>query len=134
MTDADLIGLARRELAHLGLADAESITDGTVIRAPKAYPVYDTGYRERLDIVRKFLLQMPNLHLAGRNGLHRYDNQDHSMPTGILAARNITGASYDLWDLAIDSGYLEEGSVLTAERINSLEATQPAVPGAMRAS
>ncbi len=133
-TDADLIALARRELAHLGLADAESITDGAVIRAPKAYPVYDAGYRERLDTIRKFLLLIPNLHLAGRNGLHRYNNQDHSMLTGILAARNIAGASYDLWNLAIDSGYLEEGSVLTAEQIDALEATQPAVPDAIRAS
>ena len=132
MTDLELTGLARREIALLGLADADSVTDAKVIRVPKAYPVYDAGYRDRLDIVREHLRDLPNLHLAGRNGMHRYNNQDHSMLTGILAARNIMGASYDLWDLSIDSGYLEEGPGLTASQIDSLQASQPAVPNQVR--
>ena len=131
MQDSDLAALARREIARLGLADADSVTDSTVIRVPKAYPVYDSGYRGRLDTVRQFLQTVPNLYLAGRNGLHRYNNQDHSMLTGILAARNILGASYDLWDLSIDSGYLEEGPGLTAQQIDSLQAEQPAVPSSV---
>src|SRR3979490_624411 len=95
---------------------------------PKAYPVYDRGYQGGLATVREFLATVPNLQLVGRNGMHRYNNQDHSMLTAILAARNVMGASYDLWDLQIDSGYLEEGSSLTVPEMRALEATQPIVP------
>ena len=134
MPDAELIALARRELARLKLADADSITDATLVRVPQAYPVYDAGYREHLMHVREYLARISNLQLVGRNGMHRYNNQDHSMLTGILAARNVMGASYDLWDLEIDSGYLEEGPRLSADQVDALEAAQPAIPSAVRAS
>ena len=108
--------------------------DATLVRVPQAYPVYDAGYREHLNHVREFVARVPNLQSVGRNGMHRYNNQDHSMLTGILAARNIMGASYDLWDMEIDSGYLEERPLLSADEIDALEAAQPAVPSAVRAS
>src|SRR5437667_11791089 len=96
---------------------------------PKAYPVYDAHYREALAVIREFLLTLPNLQLAGRNGMHRYNNQDHSMLTAILAARNVMGANHNLWDLEIDSGYLEDGAVVTSAQVQALEETQPRVPG-----
>ena len=134
MPDEELVRLAQRELNYLGLAGGAAVLDGTVVRVPKAYPVYDATYRENLAAIRHFLDQAPNLQLVGRNGMHRYNNQDHSMLTGVLAARNVMGGSYDLWDLSIDAGYLEEGAVLTAEQIEALEAAQPAIPSAVRAS
>lgn len=133
MSNADLIAMARRELASLKLVEEGAIMDATVIRAPKAYPVYDRGYRERLGSIRQFLTGIANLQAAGRNGLHRYNNQDHAMLTGILAARNVMGASYDPWALSLDSGYLEEGPILTADEIEALESGQPPVPDLMRA-
>ena len=124
--DAELIAQAVRELAHLGLAPAEAIIDAKVIRMPKAYPVYDGSYQRGLSAVREFLTTISNLQLVGRNGMHRYNNQDHSMLTAILAARNIMGASNDLWELNIDSEYQEEGVSLAD--LEALEATQPRTP------
>ena len=97
MADDDLIALGARETASLGLIRAEDVIDGVVIRMPKAYPVYDRDYQKRLDIIRAYLEGLPNLQLIGRNGQHRYNNQDHSMVTAIYAARNIDGADYDVW-------------------------------------
>ena len=128
MSDEQLVAQAKRELAHLGLADSGDVIDANVVRVPKAYPVYDGVYQRGIAAVREFLRTVPNLQLVGRNGMHRYNNQDHSMLTAILAARNVMGASYDLWDLQIDSGYLEEGSSLTVPELQALEATQPIVP------
>ena len=124
--DAELIAQAVRELAHLGLAPADAIIDAKVIRMPKAYPVYDGSYQRGLSAVREFLTTISNLQLVGRNGMHRYNNQDHSMLTAILAARNIMGASNDLWELNIDSEYQEEGVSLAD--LEALEATQPRTP------
>src|SRR5262249_4027640 len=83
--DKELVDLARRELASIGLAKIDDILDGVVIRVPKAYPVYDSTYREKLEAIRHFLGTVPNLQLAGRNGMHRYNNQDHSMLTALMA-------------------------------------------------
>jgi protoporphyrinogen oxidase len=129
MTDEKLRAQAMRELAYLGLADPNAVIDAKVVRVPKAYPVYDGVYQRGIAATRHFLETVPNLQLVGRNGMHRYNNQDHSMLTAILAARNVMGARYDLWDLKIDSGYLEEGSRLDATDIQALEDTQPGVPG-----
>jgi protoporphyrinogen oxidase len=109
-SDADLIALGRRELAQLGLVDPAKVIDGTVVRQAKAYPVYDEHYRENVRIIREFLeREAPNLQLVGRNGMHRYNNQDHAIMTGILAARNIaTDAHYDLWAVNSDAQYQEE--------------------------
>ena len=129
MPDDKLRAQAMRELAQLGLGDPNAVIDAKVVRVPKAYPVYDAVYQRGIAATRRFLDTVPNLQLVGRNGMHRYNNQDHSMLTAILAARNVMGASYDLWDLKIDSGYLEEGNRLDATDLQALEATQPSVPG-----
>jgi protoporphyrinogen oxidase len=127
-SDAELLELGRNELERLGLARASDVVDGTVLRMRKAYPVYDEGYERALGVIRRFVEQhLPNLHLAGRNGMHRYNNQDHSMLTGLLAARNIMGAKHNLWEVNADSDYLEEGVGVTPDELAALSATQPAV-------
>jgi hypothetical protein len=78
--------------------------------------------------VRDFLANVSNLQLVGRNGMHRYNNQDHSMLTAILAARNIAGARFDLWNLSLDKDYLEAGREISAEELAALERSQPLVP------
>src|SRR5208282_1835224 len=107
--DAELISMARRELAQLGLCDEAKVADGTVVRQRAAYPVYDTDYRHAVATIRDFIArELSNLQLAGRNGMHKYDNQDHAMMTGLMAAWNIMGGSYDLWRVNSDALYLEE--------------------------
>jgi protoporphyrinogen oxidase len=94
MPDAELIELASAELAHLGLADADLVVDGVVFRQPKAYPVYNRGYRKNVDTIRRFLDTVDNLQTIGRSGTHRYNNMDHSMLGGLTAARNLAGQAY----------------------------------------
>ena len=106
--DGDLIELAKKECAQLGLIDEADVIDGVVIRMEKAYPVYDQSYKENLSAIRTFLDTIPNLQLVGRNGQHRYNNQDHSMLTAIYAARNLCGADHDLWEVNVDGEYHEE--------------------------
>jgi len=108
MADEDLIELGRRETAALGLVQKEEVIDGCVLRMPKAYPVYDHEYRAALATIRAYLEEIPNLQPIGRNGLHRYNNQDHSMLTGVYAARNIAGEDHDLWSVNVDQEYHEE--------------------------
>jgi hypothetical protein len=118
----------------LGFAAAQQISDAKVVRMPKAYPVYDGAHRRGIQSIRAFLRTAPNLQLVGRNGMHRYNNQDHSMLTGVLAARNIMGANHDLWDLEPDSGYFEESSDLNRVALRALDVTQPKVPEKVRAA
>jgi len=106
--DADLIALATRELDALGLAGGAHVVDGTVVRMRKAYPVYDADYRAHLDVVRSFIDPIENLHTVGRNGMHKYNNQDHSMLTAMLAVANMRGASHDIWSVNTDFEYHEE--------------------------
>jgi protoporphyrinogen oxidase len=127
MSDAELLDTARREMAELRLVDPELVSDGTVLRVRKAYPVYDGEYQRELRVIRDFLATFGNLQQVGRNGMHHYNNQDHSMLTGIMAARNAVGERHDLWNLLADSEYLEQG-LLREEDIDELEKTQPAVP------
>jgi protoporphyrinogen oxidase len=127
-SDRELLDLAGREIAALGLADARSIVDGVVVRAPKAYPIYDDSYQHGLAAVKRFLETVPNLQLVGRNGMHRYNNQDHSMLTAILAARNIMGAHHDLWRVNLDPDYHEDGEALNDADLRALIETQPRVP------
>ncbi len=108
MSDAELIQLAARELSVLGLAAAEDVEDGVVFRHAHAYPVYAPDYRERLGVIQGYLATIDNLQTIGRNGMHRYNNQDHSMLTGMLAVENMLGNSYDLWGVNEESEYLEE--------------------------
>jgi protoporphyrinogen oxidase len=110
-SDADLIDLARRELDTLGLAPGASVIDGTVIRMPKAYPIYDSAYRGHLDVIRSYIDAVPNLHTVGRNGMHKYNNQDHSMLTAMFAVQNMHGATHDVWAVNTDFEYHEEQRV-----------------------
>ncbi len=108
-TDEELIALAGRELAELKLTGGAKVVDGTVIRVPKAYPIYDADYRDHLDVVREHIDAIPNLHTIGRNGMHKYNNQDHSMLTAMMAVENMEGiASHDLWAVNTDFEYHEE--------------------------
>ena len=106
--DEELVKLGARELATLGLAEEAEVVDGAVIRMPKAYPVYDGNYRESVDTLREYLLGFRNLQVIGRNGQHRYNNQDHSMLAGIQAARNVVGGEHDVWAVNLEGDYLEE--------------------------
>jgi protoporphyrinogen oxidase len=108
MADADLIELATRELASLNLAPGARVEDGAVVRMPKAYPIYDAEYREHLDDIRAFIDPIANLHTVGRNGMHKYNNQDHSMLTAMFAVENMQGAAHDLWAVNTDYEYHEE--------------------------
>ncbi len=110
-SDADLIAMASAEIDTLGLAPSAAIVDGCVIRQPMAYPVYDDTYRQQVDVIRAALSGFTNLQTVGRNGMHRYNNQDHSMLTGLLAARNILGEDHDLWDVNTERSYYEEQQV-----------------------
>jgi protoporphyrinogen oxidase len=109
--DADLVAQATRELKELGLAKGADVVDGTVIRMPKAYPIYDAAYRGHLTDVRKFLDPIPNLHTVGRNGMHKYNNQDHSMLAAMMTVWNMQGASHNIWDVNTDFDYHEEQKV-----------------------
>ena len=106
--DQKLIALATQELSHLGLANADDVVDGTVTRMPKAYPVYDLGYRTRLAQLRQFIDPIANLHTVGRNGMHKYNNQDHSMLTAMMTVWNMEGAAHDVWSVNSDFDYHEE--------------------------
>jgi protoporphyrinogen oxidase len=109
MSDEDLVDLGKREVEQVGLAAAADVEDGCVFRVPKAYPIYDSEYREALATVRDYVDGLENLQTLGRNGLHRYNNQDHAMLTGMLAARNIAlSERNDLWSVNVDQEYLEE--------------------------
>jgi protoporphyrinogen oxidase len=108
-SDPDLIELAKREIQKLGLARAGEIEDGAVVRMPKAYPMYDNGWVKQVETIRGYLEStLPNLQLVGRNGMHKYNNQDHSMMTALYAARNILGANHDLWAVNTEPEYHEE--------------------------
>ena len=111
-TDADLIRLATGELVRLGLVGKADVLDGHIVRQPKAYPVYDDGYDTRVETIRTWLARsFPGLHLVGRNGMHKYNNQDHSMMTAILVARNILAGrdQCDPWLVNEDAEYHEAG-------------------------
>ena len=129
--DRDLIDLGRREMALIGLIDPARVVDGTVVRMPKAYPVYDEGYEEALAVVRNDLARFSNLQVAGRNGMHKYNNQDHSMVTAMLAAQNLCGAANDVWAVNAEDEYHEEvdlGQTEESEEVRALRETQPRVP------
>jgi hypothetical protein len=126
--------LGRRELELIGIAKAQDVEDGSIVRMPKAYPVYDADYQEALICIRKFLDGFQNLQVVGRNGMHRYNNQDHSMLTAMLAVDNILGARHDLWQVNAEQEYHEEPSSREAEaraQLDQLAATQPQVPQPM---
>jgi protoporphyrinogen oxidase len=122
MPERELVELATEELALIGLLDPTRVLDGVKIRVPHAYPMYDSYYREALTIIRPYLDSFENLVTCGRNGLHRYNNQDHSMWTAILAALNLVdGTSHDVWSVNTEEKYIEEGE--RVEGVLDLELT-----------
>jgi hypothetical protein len=111
-SDEELVELGKKEVERLGLVDYADIEDGCVFRVPRSYPVYDSEYRDSLAAVRTFVDGLENLQTIGRNGLHRYNNQDHAMLTGMLAVRNLVeGEQNDLWSVNADQEYHEETRV-----------------------
>lgn len=138
MSDEELIALGKREVESLGLIEGAEVEEGKVVRVRKAYPVYDSTYRESLQTVRQFLGGLSNLQLVGRNGMHKYNNQDHSMMTAVLAVENVLGAKHDLWQINTDQEYQEDdgrdGSKLREQLVRALKDTQPAIPERTTAS
>ncbi|MGD0896443.1 MAG: NAD(P)/FAD-dependent oxidoreductase [Thermoguttaceae bacterium] len=109
MPDADLISLATEEMSRIGIIESSAVLDGTVIRMPKTYPAYFGAY-ERFDVIRGYLDRLANLFLVGRNGMHRYNNQDHSMLTAMVAVDNILAGRTDkanIWDVNTEQDYHE---------------------------
>jgi protoporphyrinogen oxidase len=110
--DQDLVALATRELAEIGLCPEGQVDKGYVVRMPKAYPVYDDTYTDAVETIRKWIeTEVPNVHPVGRNGMHKYNNQDHSMYTAMLTVENIAdGAHHDIWAVNVEETYHEEHS------------------------
>lgn len=107
-SDEDLVALATAELAKLGLARAEQVERGYAIRVPKAYPMYDIEYAGRVETIRAWVETIPNLQQVGRNGLHRYNNSDHSMLTAMRAVENLVeDATHDIWSVNAEGVYHE---------------------------
>lgn len=127
-SDEELIRLATAELGVLGLVDPRDVEDGAVVRMPKAYPVYDGIYAEAVAVIRKYIESLGNLHLVGRNGMHKYNNQDHSMLTAMLAVKNILGANYDVWGVNVDEEYHEEVTARDENELATVAVTQPLIP------
>ncbi len=106
--DDELVALGIRECEALDLVDPQDVEDGAVVRMAKAYPVYDGTFRDALTTLRSYLDTLGNVESVGRNGQHRYNNQDHSMMTGLYAARNLLGGSHDVWNVNVEEDYHEE--------------------------
>lgn len=124
-SDAQLVALATAEMATLGLCDPAQVTGGVVVRQEKAYPVYDEDYAQNVDMLRRELEgRYPTLHCVGRNGMHRYNNQDHAMMTAMLTVRNIEAGArvYDVWAVNEDAEYHESGNEGEAAALASLRA------------
>jgi protoporphyrinogen oxidase len=115
MSDRDAVAMATQEMARFGLVDPSKVIDGVKVRVPKAYPMYDADYEEAVGVVREYVSRFENLVTCGRNGLHRYNNQDHSMWTAILATLNLVdGTDYDVWSVNAEAEYHEEGDAVDA--------------------
>jgi protoporphyrinogen oxidase len=122
MSDDALVKLGEEELLKLGLIRPGTVERGWVVRMPKAYPMYDSNYEDRIETLREFLDSVEGLHPVGRNGMHKYNNQDHSMLTAMLAVRNIAGGSYDVWGVNVEQEYHEEG-----EEVSVSEGTESVI-------
>ncbi len=128
--DERLIDHGIRDCTQIGLIDAAEVEDAAVIRVPKAYPVYDQHYHDHLTTVRRYLASLANLQLIGRNGQHRYNNQDHSMLAGVYAARNLNGAHLDVWSVNTEAAYHEEVSTPSSVASERLVPSPLHAPGA----
>jgi protoporphyrinogen oxidase len=125
MRDEDLIELARKEMAKIGLASQSEFVRGYVVRQKKAYPVYDDMYQKNVDTIRAELdSRYPQLHLVGRNGMHKYNNQDHAIMTAMLTAQNILNGKrvYDVWQVNQDAEYHEAGERPSSSGASGLRA------------
>lgn len=129
-SDDVLIKQGAQELEALGLVSSDAVEEGYVVRMPKAYPVYDEYYRGNVDVIREWLArEVPNVHPVGRNGMHRYNNQDHSMMTAMLTAENIaTGTAHNVWSVNVEEEYHEEGSDRQASGTSGTGRDAPIVP------
>ena len=117
MDDDALVELATRELVELGLARAEQVRRGHVVRVPLAYPMYDAEYADRVAAIRSWLDPLGGLVQVGRNGLHRYNNSDHSMLSAMRAVDNLLrGTAHDIWAVNVESAYHEEQTDADAEQ------------------
>ena len=106
--DEELVALATKEIEQLGLTTADKVEKGYVVRVPKAYPMYDADYAERVATIRAWLDGIENLQQVGRNGLHRYNNSDHSMLSAMRAVDNVVlGTNHDIWAVNVESVYLD---------------------------
>ncbi|HEV2770548.1 MAG TPA: NAD(P)/FAD-dependent oxidoreductase [Solirubrobacteraceae bacterium] len=111
MPDGELVELAKQELKHLGLAEPEKVRRGYVVRVPLAYPMYDAEYADRVASIRAWLDGIANMQQVGRNGLHRYNNSDHSMLSAMRAVDNVLhGTGHDIWEVNVESAYHEEAT------------------------
>ena len=132
-SDGELIGLAKKELEQIGLATWNEIKDGCVVRQKKAYPVYDEDYKFHVETIRSELAEnFPTLHLVGRNGMHKYNNQDHAMMTSMLTVKNIAAGKtlYDIWNVNEDAEYHEAGNTGEIEALKSVRLVPQRVGGA----
>ena len=121
-SDEDLVALAKREIDHIGLISSDDVVDACVVRQPKAYPVYDEDYADHVAMVRLELEHdYPTLHMVGRNGMHKYNNQDHAMMTAMLTVENIlTGERrHDVWCVNEDAEYAESGYAGASDALSS---------------
>ena len=122
-TDAELIEIAKKEIATVGLMRSEDVVDASVVRQAKAYPVYDDSYARNVETIRfEIATRFPGLHLVGRNGMHKYNNQDHAMMTGLLTALNIIQGRpvHDVWTVNEDAEYAEAGVSGAREALSSV--------------
>jgi protoporphyrinogen oxidase len=128
--DDDLVELGTRELIKLNLVREGAVQEGHVVRMPKAYPVYDEDYQANVNVIREWLAaEVPNVHPVGRNGMHRYNNQDHSMVTAMLTAENIaTGTTHDVWAVNVEEEYHEESSSSRGSGSHGTGRAAPIVP------
>jgi protoporphyrinogen oxidase len=124
-SDEDLIERAKKELAELDVSKKAPVVDGAVIRMPKAYPIYDAAYSDCVEGVRAHIDPIANLHTVGRNGMHKYNNADHSMLTAMMALWNMEGADHDLWAVNTDFEYHEEQRLESQAQPDEPESAAP---------
>jgi len=132
--DDELIALGTKELISLGLAAEGDVEHGYVVRVPKAYPYYYFSYKANVETIRKWIeTEAPNIHPVGRNGMHKYNNQDHSMYTAMLTVENIFGADHDVWTVNVEEEYHEEGSTVRDAPVLPRRPAAPAAAGSIDA-
>jgi protoporphyrinogen oxidase len=130
-TDSDLVAQGTRELVTLGLIEADQVEAGYVVRQPKAYPTYDETYADNVDVLRRWVeANTPNVFPVGRNGMHKYNNQDHSMYTAMLTVENLYGADHDIWAVNVEEEYHEEGEAVEELRESGTGRAAPVIPKA----